>query len=422
MITRDIGSSSSFQDLEDVCNEWGSRFDFINTAAALVKYARLSQQLRSKNPTLLKRLVALWLQVVVDADTRQCANVLWMFGRIGDGEQQAWDRTWTEYIKHMQCDPVVPAQEISSVLWACGKLRKQPTPEELQLLLEAFLQPAVLDSAAPQALSNLALALTQLRQLGSWNAQISQEQLLLLLGDAQLEALAANGTPQAVANVLMSLARLATGDVPVLSLERSQHCANQLLPAAVRGTQATWNFQAVSTAVFAFGQLGWRSTDSQLVQLMDALVRSAPRWCRASASGDIQQLVDGCVQLNYRNEALMQQLLQRGKQLLQPSPQGRRRLSAERADILAANLSWAVAALDMQQYAAQVLEVVKSSGVGGRAKLHPADLRKLWKSHTWLLKRGLCGGEGLSGIVSKELLLQGQQEAAKRAAERDDCQ
>lgn len=420
MITRDIGSCDTFQDLEDVCNEWGSNFDFINTAAALVKYARLSKQLRAKNPKLFQRLVSLWLQLLPEADTRQCANVLWAFGSIGVAERQAWDSTWAEYIRNMQRDPVVPAQEISSVLWACGKLCKQRTPEDLQLLLEAFLQPAVLEAAAPQAVSNVALALTQLRQLDSWRAQLSEQQLLLLFGDAQLEALAANGTPQAVANVLMSLARLATGDVPVLSRERALQCAMHLLPAAVRGARSTWTAQAISTAVFAFGKLGMDPSDSQLVLFMDAVLRSVPRWCPASGVMDIRQLAEGCVRLQHRSEPLFLHFLQRGQQLLQPLPHSKRRLPAEREDIVVTSLSLALAGLDMQQYAAQVLDIVKSSGVGARAKLHPADSRRLWMLHTWLLTHGLCGGNGLSGIVSSEQLLRGQQEAAKRPNEQID--
>lgn len=77
-----------------------------------------------------------------------------------------------------------------------------------------------------------------------------------------------------------------------------------------------------------------------------------------------------------------------------------------------------MAQLDMQLYAAQVLELVRMSGIGGRSSTHPSNLGRLWKSHTWLLKHGLCGGNGLSGIVSKELLLQGQREAAKQESGR----
>lgn len=321
MITRDIGSCNTLQDLEDVCNEWSGSFGCIQAAAALVKYARLSQQLRAKNPNLFKRLVTLWLQVLSDAETHQCANVLWVFGSVGFAAQQVWDSTWAAYIKHMQRDAVVPAQEISSVLWACGKLRQQPTPEELQLLLEAFLQPAVLETAAPQAVSDVALALTQLRQLNSWKAQVSEEQLLLLLGDTQLAALAVNGAPQAVSNVLLSLARLATGDAPVLSFE--QHCAKQLLPAVTRATQANWQPQDVSTALLTFAKLRIDTTDSQLQEFMAAVVRSAPRWCPTCNNLNIQQVAYGCGVLGYRDMSLMQQMLQRGKQLLQPPPRSK---------------------------------------------------------------------------------------------------
>jgi hypothetical protein len=411
MITREIASCKRLQDLEDVCNESSSSFDFIHTTAALIKYARLSKQLRAKNLQLLKRLINLWQQLMPDADVQACTNVLWVFGSVGLREQQVWDRTWAEYIKHMQRNPVVPAQEISSALWACGKLRQQPAPDELQLLLQAFLQPAVLDTAAPQALSNVALALTQLRQLDSRKAQVSEEQLLLLLGDTQLAVLAVNGTPQAVSNVLIALARLATGDAPVLSIERAHHCAKQLLPAAIRSVsdgQATP--QSMTNTVWAVGQLRMPSSDSQLVQLVDAVVRAAPRWCPASGVLDIAQVLEACVQLNYRNEALMQQMLQRSQQLVQQQSARSPGMSVA----LASTAIYAATQLNLPQFIPATLEVLKSSGVGARAKLYPADSLRLWMSHTWLLQHGLCGGNGLSGIVSKESLLQGQQLAAKR--------
>lgn len=345
-ITREIGSCDTIQDLEDVCNEWGDSFGYIQSAAALVKYARLSQQLRAKSPNLFKRLVTLWLQVLFDAETRQCANVLWVFGSVGFAPQQVWASTWAAYIRNMQRHPVVPAQEISSVLWACGKLRKQLGPEELQLLLEAFLQPAVQETAAPQAVSNVALALMQLRQLNSKIVHVSEQQLLSLLGDTQL-ALAVNGMPQAVSNVLLALARLATGDAPVLSLEHAQHCAKQLQPTATRGIHANWQPQQVSTALLSFAKLRMDTIDSQLQEFMAAVVRSAPRWCPTCNNLNIQQVAYGCGVLLYKDMSLMQQMLLRSKQLLQAPPRSNRHLPTEQADSLFTNLSWAVAELDM---------------------------------------------------------------------------
>lgn len=205
IITKEISACERLPDLEDVMSSSSSSFDYIHTAASLVKYARLSK--RAGNQALLKRLVSLWLQVLPDADTRTCSNTLWAIGTFGLSDQLVWDRTWEENIRHIQRDLLaaddvpIPAQKISSVLLACGKLSKQPPPDQLQLLLEAFLHTAVLEASDAQGLSNVLLALSRLCQLKDWQAQVSEQQLQLLLGDTQLAALDANGSPQAVSNV-----------------------------------------------------------------------------------------------------------------------------------------------------------------------------------------------------------------------------
>lgn len=418
MITTDIASCETLQDLQLIFDEWHSSFDYIHTAAALVKYARLAK--RAKIPALFKRLINLWLQLMPDADTRACSNSLWAFASVGFADQQVWNRTWAEYVQHINHDlgsgadvPVV-AQEISSVLWACGKLRRQPAPEEFQLLLQAFLLPAVLDSASPQALSNVALALMQLRQLDSWNVEISTEQLSTLFGDQQLAALGDRGTPQAVSNVLLALARLATGSQPVLTLERAQQHAKELLPAAIRGTQKAWKPQDISTTLYAYGELRLHKTDSQLDRFLSAVVSTAPQWCATSNNINIQQVAYACVQLGYRNEGLMQQMLQRSLQLL-GHPHSGRSLSAAHAHSLGALCIWSVTQLGMPKLVPTALEVVARSGIGKHTESHPQNLRRLWESHTWLLQHHLGGGKGLAGLVRHHLLLQGQQKAAERA-------
>jgi hypothetical protein len=85
-----------------------------------------------------------------DAGVRECSNALWSFGSVGLTDKRVRDETWQEFVKRFSLrvaisegEPI-PAQEIASVLWDSGKLRQQPTPEDLQLLLQTFLQPCVL--------------------------------------------------------------------------------------------------------------------------------------------------------------------------------------------------------------------------------------------------------------------------------------
>jgi hypothetical protein len=62
------------------------------------------------------------------------------------------------------------------------KLRKQPSAGELQLMVQTFLQPAVLKDAKPQAVANVVWALGELCRLGGWKGGVSQQDVQQLLG------------------------------------------------------------------------------------------------------------------------------------------------------------------------------------------------------------------------------------------------
>jgi hypothetical protein len=84
--------------------------------------------------------------------------------------QRVWGPTWEAYIQKLQQQVATsvgsfPPQQLSQVLWACAKLRKQPAAEELRLLLQAFLQQAVLGNAKSQAVANVVWALGELCRL-----------------------------------------------------------------------------------------------------------------------------------------------------------------------------------------------------------------------------------------------------------------
>lgn len=89
-------------------------------------------------------------------------------------------------------------QHISNVLLSSAKLRKQPCADDLQLLVQLFLQQDVLAAAAPQAIANITWALSQLYELPSWQGGISEQQLQQLLGKEQLQLLVVYGKAQEI--------------------------------------------------------------------------------------------------------------------------------------------------------------------------------------------------------------------------------
>jgi len=168
MITKEIGDCWQITDLEDVCSKWIGRFDYIHAAAALVKLAKLSRG--RAEPALFKQLAGLWLLLLPDAKLQACAIVLWACAKLGVvPDAQVWSRTWEAFFSLLKKDTGSNAapQDVSNVLWACAKVRKQPTEDELQLLIQALLQPEILSASKAQDSSNTVWALARLQQAGA---------------------------------------------------------------------------------------------------------------------------------------------------------------------------------------------------------------------------------------------------------------
>jgi hypothetical protein len=85
--------------------------------------------------------------------------------------------------------------------------------------------------------------------------------------------------------------------------------------------------------------------------------------------------------------------------------------AAEKANT-AAQCSMSVAKLDMQQLAWAAKVLVVSSGVRQQPSSHPSNLRRLWVFHSWLLQHQLLDGKGLTGVLTRQQLQQGEKEAA----------
>jgi hypothetical protein len=414
-INKDISRCNSVPELETVCIEHSGSFNHINTSAAITKYAKLRGS--SMRSPFFSKLAAVWLQQLPESDTQGRANVLWACSKLGSAQHPVWARTWKAFFDLFANNPsarehyicTVKPQEISNVLYACAKLRHQPQPDELLLLLEAFAQPAVLAAADPQAIANVIWALGSLNVTPGWHKQVSEELLHSLLAPQLLKVVTTQGVPQAVSNVLVGLSRMCTGPSPLLTTTAAQEYTVQVLSGVRR--VSSWNPQDITNAMWALGEL--RLMDEGFVR---AAVAAAPNWLPRSTSYDLSQAISACAQLQYRNEHFVGLLLQRGTRLLHPDMRSKakgRPLSEQDKARLTASCCLTVVLLDMRGSADAARKLVADSNVMQRSDAHPADLRKLWVLHSWLLQHQLLDGKGLAGLVTEQQLQQGAREAAK---------
>lgn len=248
MITREIAQCGSLVDLTDIYNQWSNSFNHIHAAAALVKCGKLPGGGRS---SLVDKLCSTWLTQLRLSGVQGCANVLWACVRLGPSAvQRVWDPTWEAYVGHMQAELTAggpgSAQTVANPLWACAKLRKQPSTDELQLLVQTVLQPAVLADAKPQDLSNIVWARGELCQLPGWKGGVREQDIQQLLGEQQL--LLVNSSEQVAYNVLVGLTRMAVGKVPIISVDFACDCGQQLL-SSVSGRLGTWPAQGLANTM-----------------------------------------------------------------------------------------------------------------------------------------------------------------------------
>ena len=415
MITSEIARKcDSIVELSNIYNEWGGSFDYIHAATALVKCGKLPGGGRS---SLVDKLCSTWLTQLPQADVQACANVLWASARLGPAAvQRVWGPTWEAYIQQLQRDPNVVGpfpQDLSQVFWACAKLRKQPSASELQLMVQTFLQPAVLKDARPQELANVVWALGELCQLRGWQGGVSEQDVQQLLGKQQL-LLLTTGSGQGAGNVLLGLASMAAGSAPVISVELARECSKQLL-ALVQTQVVGWTPQHVTNAMWACGELGLANE-----QFFASAVAAAPKWLPQSTSLELTQAASACANLQYRDEAFLMQLLKQADALLRPrisaTPAGsksRKPLTPGNIDSMVSLCSLRVVQINLPQLAGPMRELVVECGIKQRSDTHPANIAKLWVFHSWLLQHQLLDGKGLSGVLTQQQLREGARGAAK---------
>jgi hypothetical protein len=419
MITSDIARCKSVVELSDVYIEWGGSFDHIHAAAALVKCGKLPGIDRSN---FVDKLCSTWLAQLPLSGLQGCSNVLWACVRLGPGAvQRLWGPTWEAYIKQLRLESGVvgscPPQNVANPLWACAKLRKQPLVEELQLIVQTFVQPAVLAAAKPQDLSNFVWALGELCRLPDWQGGVDEQEVQHMLTEQQLRGLAGGKSGQDPGNALLGLAHMACCYSPVITTEFARSRSQQLLAVADRLLLSS-NPQHITNAMWACSQLGL--ADAPFVA---AAMAAAPRWVPAGNLFNISQAAVAGATLKRSDEHFMRVLLLQLEALLLQRPhRGTRHAGHNPRTATVGNVNTAVAAfcyaiaqLNMQQLAEAATSLIARSGYGKQREAHVYDLQRLWVFHSWLLQHRLLDGKGLAGLLTQQQLQQGAKEASKYA-------
>uniref|UniRef100_A0A383V400 FAST kinase leucine-rich domain-containing protein n=1 Tax=Tetradesmus obliquus TaxID=3088 RepID=A0A383V400_TETOB len=485
MITNSItqisdDSPTDRQELEEIVGEWGGSFNYIQVSAAFSKAAKLRSLRAAESRPLLNQLAVMWDSLLPNAEPRQLANVLWACGKLRYMNPQLWTSTLARYVQLLQNSKQdIPSQELSSALhgmanvalanrgvvpgmaapaveaevreivklvckcathpflegvspqaisntlWACAKLRINPGGAALDTLVRGMARPDMREAAEPQALANTLWAASELQRRCGWQPAVKQQVWLQLLGEQQRLKIADRGTPIDVFDAALAVMRLSTAGAAdaaglVISQEFAQQCVLQLLQGKVAQQLQLWDAQAIANSMYACAQL--RICDARFLNDAAAF---AHKWLPRAVALEVDQVAYACKVLQYGNQQLMAAVLQHSKRLLQQHVRPHESLLRCR---LAAQVGCAVAALDMQQLAGDVRELVASSGVARQrdaAASHDSDagvlhasnvnaglLGMLWDTHPWLLQHQLLDGQGLAGLLSQQQLEAGRAAAA----------
>jgi hypothetical protein len=503
-----VDSTTALLELQNIVSQYGHSFTCINAATAFVKAAKLRHLKPPARAALLDELAGIWDHVLLDAEPRQLANVLWACGKLRYTNPQLWSSTLAAYLELLEhsnqrspclelssvlhgmatvaaanrglipglswfaaeaavCQLVertcaacsqgdvlpgdVSPQTVSNTLWACAKLRINPGDAALNCMLQAMAQPTMLEAAAPQALANSLWGASELLLRCGWKVRQDQQQIWqALLADEQLLKVANRGTPIEVSNTMLAVMRLASAAAAfagstataagpaatlVSSWELAQRCAATLLQGKVAQQLKLWSPQAVTNSMFACAQLGMY--DARFLGHVSA---TAHKWLPKATAAGLGQVAYACRTLQYADCQLIAGVVQRSKQLLQQRGTNGLHEGSQRNQ-LAAQVGSAVAALDLQQLAGDVLELIRLCGLAQ----HNADassimtvgyagskqrsssgfagqLGMLWDVHCWLVQHQLLDGQGLAGLLSQQQLQQGRVEASRYHAQQQQQQ
>jgi hypothetical protein len=411
-ITAAIKNSSTEEQLAALIHQHIDSMNAINLSAAIMKLSKLQAQQPQPYDVSVQR----YLQFAAADSTRHLSNVVYALCKAPQAIRQQHEATLQQQLMPVfmaQCAEA-NAQDISNVLYGMADSDQQLSEEAVQQLLAVF--ESQLHKTTPQAVSNTLWAVASMGQ------QVHAGQLQQLL-DALVGQLH-QATLQNVSNAVWAVATMGK-QVPAGQLQ-------QLLDALVRQLHQA-KPQSVSNMVWAAATMGQQVPARQLQQLLYALASklqqatpqavantlwacaklgflpqrllAAPGLAGLLAAGTPQDLANtawACGQLGHSDDQLMAALLAEVQQRLTAA--GTTSNCSFSSQGLC-NLCWAVAVLDLQQHAQQVLQLGKAcSTIWSSIVLD--DLRQLWQVHTWLLDFDLAGGQGLQGSLTQQQLQQ----------------
>jgi hypothetical protein len=312
--------------------------------AAIVKLSKLRCTEQQPYADCLQR----YLPLAPDDRPRHLSNVIYSLCTAPTGimqqHQAALRQLLPMFVARMSS---ANSQDFSNVLYGLAFSRQQ-LKEKAQLLLEAEqLQQllaafvGIVQRAEPQHVSNTLWAVAAMGQ------QVPKEQLQQLLNT--FVGMLHQAKPQAVSNTLLACAKLGFSPQQLLATP------------GLAGLLATGTPQALANAAWACGQLGHRDE-----QLTAALLTEMQQWLAAASTDNTCS--------TFTSHGLC-------------------------------NLCWAVAVLDLQQHARQVLQLAQACS-SELDSVAPEGLRQLWQVHTWLLDFQLAGGQGLQGSLTEQQLQQ----------------
>jgi hypothetical protein len=455
-------SPTGLQELADVVDEWGGSFNYIHASAAFTKVADLRHLPAAAARQMLDKLAGIWASVLPNAEPRALANVLWASGKLQYSNPQLWSSTlemitasiarrdaafiafdigntmhglanvalankgdvpgvgraevaaavkqlaayMQVLVSHPLLDGVRP-QDVSNVIWACAKLRINPGDAHLNSMLKAMAARKILEAGSPQELANTIWAVSELQQHCRWQPQVDRRVWQRLLSEVQMSRIADDRNPQHLTSTLVALARLsaaaATPTNSVIEPEFAQQSSRQLLQGKAAQQLDSWTAQDVANAMWACGRLGVYEAG-----FLDraAALQAAPNWLSSAVVPNVVQVAVACRLLPYSQQQLLEILVRRTKQLV--LQQSRAKHKSYEGLGLAAVVGHAVAVLDMQRMAGDVMELVASTRVKHSTFIRPADAALFREVHAWMLQHQLLDGQDLAGLLSEQQLASGR--------------
>jgi hypothetical protein len=269
-------------------------------------------------------------------------------------------------------------QAVANTLWGVATMDQKVPIWQLQQMLAAFV--SMLQQAKPQNVSNVLWAVASMDQ------QVPDWQLQQLLG--AFISMLQQAKPQEVSNTLWAVATM-DQDLPAGQLQR-------LVAASVSMLQQA-KPQEVSNLLWACAKLGFLPQQLLAAPGLTGLLLADTRQGLANAAW-------ACGQVGHRGEQLMVALLAEVERRLAAADRKGSNSSKFSSQGLC-NLCWAVAVLDLQQHAQQVLQLAQACSSMWTSAEQDGQ-RQLWQVHTWLLDFQLAGGQGLQGSLTEQQLQQ----------------